>query len=193
MTGRRRFLAAGLAAAFGAVAGTAWAVVQDADDADPSGVVPPSVELVHGRAPSGASYTVSRIDASALGESGTGTFCTQITTPAGGAQGCDPVPDADGRINGQPWRPSFAQLGTDRFFTAVAPKGVTSMEIRVKGSAEATRSQSIDAGAAGMLLLVVVEGRQVTSSDPASSRDYEVHLLDANADKVHEMTMRDSR
>jgi len=191
MRGRRRFLSIGLAAAFAAAAGTAWAVSQGDDNPGPKGLVPTHGELAQGRAPSGGAYTVSRLDPAALGEPQTGAFCTRIATPAGGTQGCDPVPDADGRIHGQPWRPSFALLGADRFFTALAPKGVTTMEVQVMGEPEATRSQSIDAGAMGRLLIVVVEGPMVTSRDPASSLDYEVRLLDANGETVNEIAMSD--
>jgi hypothetical protein len=191
MSGRRRLLTIGLAAAFAAAAGTTWAVTQDGDDARPTGLVPTSGELAQGRLPSGANYTLSRIDPAALGEAPTAAFCTRITTPAGGTQGCDPVPDADGRIHGQPWRPSFALLGTDRFFTALAPEGVTAMEVHVKGEAGATRSQSIDAGSLGKLLIATVGGPMVTSRDPSSSRDYVVALLGANGETVHEVAMSD--
>jgi hypothetical protein len=189
---RTRVLPIALVAVLAAAAGTAWAVTQTGEDSGARRIVPPSGKLASGTTPSGAAYTVSRIDASAIGEPEDGTLCTQVATPAAGTRGCDPVPDADGRIHGQPWRPSFAQLGPDRFFTAVEPKGVSSMEVRVAGHGEPTRSRSIDAGAEGQLLLVVVAGRQVASSDPTSSRDYEVRLLDANGETVHKMTMSDS-
>jgi hypothetical protein len=193
-TGRRRILSVGLAAAFAVAGGTAWAVTQ-ADDPDPdrptAPPAPTSGEVAEGTAPSGGSYTVSRIDPAQFKADPTVWFCTEIVTPASGTQGCHPVPDTDGRIDGQPLRPSFALLGTDRFFSIIAPEGVTAMEVQVKGEVKATAGRSVDGGPAGKLLIAVVGGPQVTSRDPASSREYDVRLLDAHGETVREIAMSD--
>jgi hypothetical protein len=88
-------------------------------------------------------------------------------------------------------RPSYSLLATDRFFSIVAPQGVTAMEVGVKGDDEVERSRSIDVGDAGTLLLVAVGGSVVTSRDPASSRDYEVRLLGTGGETVSEFAMSD--
>jgi hypothetical protein len=190
MAGRRRLLVFGLVAALAAAGGTAWAVTQANDPPD---LPAPTAGIVtQGTAPSGASYTISRIDAQDLGEDPSKTFCIEIVTPAASAQGCAPVPDGSGLIDGQPQRPLFAQLGADRFFAAVAPRGVEAMQVRIVGEAKAAASRSLDAGSAGTLLLVTVGGRIVSSRDPSSSRDYEVRLLDANGGTVRTVAMSDS-
>jgi hypothetical protein len=187
---RRRLLVFGLVAALAAAGGSAWAVTQ-ADD--PPGLPAPTAGIVtQGTAPSGASYTISRIDAQDVGEDPTKTVCFEIVTPAASAQGCAPVPDGSGLIDGQPQRPSFAVLGADRFFAAVAPRGVKAMQVRIDREAKAAPSRSLDAGSAGTLLLVTVGGRTVDSRDPSSSRDYEVRLLDANGGTVRMVAMSDS-
>jgi hypothetical protein len=146
MTRRRRTFLVGLAAAFAVAGSTAWAVTQ-ADDPGPdrptSLPAPTSGTVAEGTAPSGGSYTVSRIDPAEFKADPTQWFCTEIVTAAAGAQGCHPVPDKDGRIDGQPLRPSFALLGTDRFFSVIAPEGVAAMEIRIKEEAKATAARSI--------------------------------------------------
>jgi hypothetical protein len=186
---RRRLLGFGLVAAGAAAGGTAWAVTH-ADNA--SDLPAPTAGIVaQGTAPSGAPYTISRIDAQQLGEDPSNAFCFEIATPAARGQGCDPVPDEAGRISGQPQRPSFALLGSDRFFTAIAPRGVEAMEVRVVGQANAARSRSLDAGSAGTLLLATVGGRKTGSRDPSASRDYELRLLDASGRSVRAVAMSD--
>lgn len=185
----RRFLVFGLVAAMAAAGGTAWAVTQ-ADNA--SDLPAPTAGIVaQGTAPSGASYAISRIDAQQGGEDPSNAFCFEIATPDASAQGCAPVPDEAGRINGQPQRPSFALIGSDRFFAAVAPRGVKAMEVAVVGQGNAATSRSIDAGAAGTLLLATVGGRKTGSRDPSASRDYEVRLLDAEGRSVRAVAMSD--
>lgn len=185
----RRLLVFGLVAAAAAAGGTAWAVTQ-ADNAP--GLPAPTAGIVaQGTAPSGAPYTISRIDAQQLGEDPSKAFCFEIATPAASGQGCDPVPDEAGLINGQPQRPSFALLGSDRFFAAVAPRGVEAMEVAIVGQGDAATSRSIDAGPAGRLLLTVVGGRMTGSRDPSASRDYEVRLLDANGRSVRTIAVSD--
>lgn len=190
MAGRRRLLGFGLVAALAAAGGTAWAVTQANDSRD---LPAPTAGIVtQGTAPSGASYTISRIDGQDLGQEPTEAVCFEIATPAASAQGCAPVPDGSGLIDGQPQRPLFAVLGADRFFAAVAPKGVEAMQVRIAGEAKAAVSRSLDAGPAGTLLLVTVGGRTVSSRDPSSSRDYEVRLLDANGATVRTVAISDS-
>jgi hypothetical protein len=130
----RGLLVLGLVAALAAAGGTAWAVTQTDDAPDlpaaTAGIV------AQGTAPSGATYTISRIDAQQVGEDPSNAFCFEISTPAASAQGCAPAPDEAGLINGQPQRPSFALLGSDRFFAAVAPRGVEAMEVRVRRAGE---------------------------------------------------------
>gem|GEM_PF-3948641 len=82
-------------------------------------------------------------------------------------------------------------LGADRFLLAVAPPGVKTMEVGIVGEAKTTSSRSLDVGAAGKLLVVMVGGPPVTSRDPASSRDYNVRLLDADGKTVQEATKSD--
>jgi hypothetical protein len=188
---RRRVIPVSLVAAFAAAGGTAWAVAQDGDPG-PARPSPTTGVLARGAAPDGAMYEVSRIDPAARGEDPLDTFCAEIRSPVAAAQGCDPVPDADGRIHGQAWRPSLALLGGTRFFTAIAPKGVSSMEVRVVGKPAGSTSRSVDAGSAGTLLIVVLSGPVVTSRDPASSREYDVRLLDADGRAVQQVTMSDS-
>jgi hypothetical protein len=196
-TGRARFLALALSALLVAAAGSAWAITRD------SGSLPITVpklttgELARGTTPSGGSWKLSGIDPVEFGDPyfaahPTEWFCTALTTSAGpGTQGCSPIPDADGRFEGKPVRPSYSLLGTDRFFTIVAPRGVVAMDVRVAGEHTATRSRSIPAGAAGQLLLVAVGGPTVTSRDPASSREYAVRLLGPGGETVSEFAMSD--
>lgn len=186
----RRLLVFGLVAALAAAGGTAaWAVSQ-ADNA-PDLPAPTAGIVAQGTAPSGATYTISRIDAQQVGEDPSKAFCFEISTPAASAQGCAPVPDEAGLINGQPQRPSFALLGSDRFFAAIAPRGVEAMDVRVVGQANAATSRSLDAGPAGTLLLATVGGRKTGSRDPSASRDYEVRLLDAKGRSVRAVAMSD--
>ena len=118
-------------------------------------------------------------------------FCTEIVTEASATRGCDPVPDAEGEFDGRPLKPSFALLGTDRFFSIIAPEGVTAMEVHIRGQATATGARSIEAGPAGKLLVALVGGPQVTSRDPSSSRDYEVRLLGSDGDTLSEFAVSD--
>jgi hypothetical protein len=185
---RRRFLTLGLAAAFAVAGGTAW--VAQGGDSSPGPPPPTSGVIAHGKAPSGAEYEIARIESSAMGHPD--AFCTEISSPAGAARGCDPVPDGDGRINGQPWRPSMSVIGSDRFFTALAPQGVTAMEVQVMGGAKAPTSRTVDAGSFGKFLVVAAPGRMVNSRDPGSSREYEVRLLDVNGGTVQQARMSDS-
>ncbi len=185
----RRLLVFGLVAAMAAAGGTAWAVSQ-ADNA-PDLPAPTAGIVAQGTAPSGATYTISRIDAQQVGEDPSKAFCFEIATPAASAQGCAPVPDEAGLINGQPQRPSFALLGSDRFLAAIAPRGVEAMEVGVVGQAKAATSRSLDAGSAGTLLLATVGGRKTGSRDPSASRDYEVRPLDAKGRSVRAVAMSD--
>src|SRR4029453_6293228 len=170
--------------------------VTQADDSGPdrptTSPVPTGGEMAEGTAPSGSGYVVSRVDPAAFDADPTHWFCTEIVTPASGAQGCHPVPDKDGRIDGQPVTPSYALLGTDRFFSVIAPEGVTAMEVRIEGQANATAARSIDAGLAGKLLVAVVGGPMVTSRDPSTSRDYELRLLGPDGETVQEFAMSDA-
>jgi hypothetical protein len=192
MADRRRLASLGLAAIITAAGGTAWAIAQDGDSQPAAGLSRPTEVLERGTIPDGDSYEVARIDPAERGLSPAESFCTQIRTPAAAAQSCNLVPDADGRIAGQPWRPSLAVLGTSRFFTTLAPEGVTAMEVQVEGEPKARTSRSIDAGPAGELLIVVFGGPMVTSRDPASSLNYEVRLRDAKGETVQQITMSDS-
>jgi len=187
----RRFLVFGLVAAVAAAGGTAWAVTQ-ADN--PPGLPAATAGIVaQGTAPSGAPYTISRIDPQQVGRDPSEAFCFEISTPGPRAQACAPVPDEAGRINGQPQRPSFALLGSDRFFVAIAPRGVDAMKVGVVGQGHAGTSRSFDAGPAGRLLLAIVGGRMTGSRDPSASRDYEVRLLDANGRSLRAIAVSDPR
>jgi hypothetical protein len=190
MGGRGRVIPLGLVAAFAVAGGTAWAVTQ-AGEPSLGGFAPTSGVVAHGIAPSGRDYTVSRIDPAQFGRNGADAFCAEIRTPVAAAQGCNPVSDANGRINGQPLRPSLALLGTDRFFTILAPEGVEAMEVRVEGQAKSWSSRSLAADSAGKLLIVPVDGPMVTSRDPTSSRRYEVRLLGANGETIREIAASD--
>jgi hypothetical protein len=172
-----------------AAGGTAWAVSQADNDSD---LPAPTAGIVaQGTAPSGASYTISRIDPQQVGEDPSDAFCFEIATPGPRAQGCDPVPDEAGLINGEPQRPSFGLLGSDRFFTAVAPRGVEAMKVAIVGQGDAGTSRSFDAGPAGRLLVAIVGGRMTGSRDPSASRDYEVRLLDAKGRSVRTIAVSD--
>jgi hypothetical protein len=195
MTSRKFILSIGLGVALAAAGGTAWAITE-ADDPGPpdrpaTGTVPTSGKVAGGRAPSGVDYTISRIDAAEFKADPNTWFCTEIVSAAASTRGCDPAPDADGRIDGEPLQPSYALLGTDRFFSMIAPDGVTAMEVQVKGQATTISARPIDAGSVGTLLVAMVGGPQVTSRDPSSSRDYEVRLLDSNGGTVSEFAVSD--
>ena len=194
MTTHRRIVSLGLAAAFVVAGGTAWAVTQ-VDDSGPDrptvAPLPTSGKVAEGKVPSGGSYTVSRLDPAAFNADPTQWFCAELATPVSATRGCDPVPDEDGSFDGKPLRPAYALLGTDRFFSLIAPQGVTAMEVRIHGQSEATAARSIDAGPAGELLLAVVGGPQVTSRDPATSRAYQVRLLGPNGETVREIAVSD--
>ena len=177
--------------------GSAWAIAQNGDPASLTVPRPTTGELARGTAPSGGTYTVSGIDPSDFGDPyfaqhPSEWFCTDLTTSSGvGTQGCSPVPDAEGRFDGKPLKPSYSLLGTDRFFSIIAPKGVTAMEVTIRGETKPASSRSIDAGSAGRLLVVAVGGPTVTSRDRSSSRDYDVELLDPNRETVHAFVMSD--
>jgi hypothetical protein len=153
--------------------------------------VPTSGKVAEGRAPSGTDYTIFRIDPAQFKADPMKWFCTEIVTEASSTRGCDPAPDAEGNFDGRPLKPSFALLGTDRFFSIIAPEGVTAMEVHVRGQSAATTSRSIEAGPGGKLLVALVGGPQVTSRDPSSSRDYEVRLLGSDDTTVSEFAMSD--
>jgi hypothetical protein len=194
MTGRKSILSFGLAAALAAAGGTAWAIAQTDDpgpDRPAAGSVPTSGKVAEGRAPSGTDYTIFRIDPVQFKADPMKWFCTEIVTEASSTRGCDPAPDAEGNFDGRPLKPSFALLGTDRFFSIIAPEGVTAMEVHVRGQSAATTSRSIEAGPGGKLLVALVGGPQVTSRDPSSSRDYEVRLLGSDDTTVSEFAMSD--
>jgi hypothetical protein len=197
MVGRTRFLVLALVALFAVAGGSAWAITQEDESPSPVVPTPTTGELARGATASGGSYTLSGIDPVEFGdpyfaEHPTEWFCSSLRTSSGpGTQGCSPVPDAEGRFNGKPLEPSYSLLGTDRFFTMVAPEGVVAMDVAVKGEAKRTSSRSIDAGAAGRLLIVTVGGPTVTSRDPSSSRDYEVRLLGQNGEVIRELALGD--
>lgn len=194
MIRRTRILSAGLIAAFAVAGGTAWAITQLDDsgpDRPPTGSAPTTGTLAEGRAPSGGDYTISRLDPAEFNADSTKWFCTEIVTSASSTQGCHPAPDPDGRIDGQPLKPSFALLGTDRFFSILAPEGVAAMEVQIKGEDKAAAAQSIDAASGRTLLVATLGGPMVTSRDPSTSRDYEVRLLDPNGQTIREITMSD--
>ena len=86
----------------------------------------------------------------------------------------------------------MSQIGAERFFSALAPEGVTAMEVQVKGEPKTAKSLAVDAGSYGRLLVVAVSGRMVSSRDPESVREYEIRLLDAGGAVVHAATMSDS-
>lgn len=186
----RRFLPLGLAVVFAVVGGTAWAFTAG-DDPDTVGPAATSGVLAQGTAPSGNDYVISRIEPAELGMDPTDMFCTEIKTSVSRTQGCELIPDRFGEA--QAVRPSMALLGTDRFITALAPKGAKAMEVAVEGQATTTASRSVDAGAAGQLLVVVVSGPPVTSRDPSTSREYKVRLLGEHGATIHETTKKDPR
>lgn len=191
MAAERRVLVIGLTVAFAVTGGAAWAVAQGGNS-EKIGFAPATEQLVRGKAPSGHEYTISRIDPSDVGEDAEGAFCTEVRTSVAAAQHCSRPADEKGQIDGQPLRPSFSLLGTDRFFSILAPKGVTSMEVTVEGDATSpATSEAIDAGPAGKLLVTKVGGPMVTSRDPSSSRDYDVRLLDASGETVLLMSVSD--
>ena len=191
MKGKRRWLSLGLAAAFAVAGGTAWAI-NEGGEAPPDGPAPTTAVLAEGTAPSGESYTISRNEPGEVGADPTEVFCTEIKTETSRTQGCELIPDRLG-VEGQQARPSMSLLGTDRFILAVAPPGVEAMEIGVGGENKTAVSQSLDAGAAGKLLVVMLSGPPVTSREPASSRDYKVRLVDGDGNTVQETTKSDPR
>jgi hypothetical protein len=134
---------------------------------------------------------ISRIDPAQFKADPAKWFCAEIVTSISGTQGCHPVPDDDGRVDGEPLKPSYALLGTDRFFSLVAPNGVTTMEVRVAGDAKSVQARAIDAGPAGKFLVATVGGPTVTSRDHASSLDYEVRLVGSDGETVRQIAMSD--
>src|ERR1700742_4116103 len=149
----RRLLLIGLVAAFAIAGGTAWAL-SDGDDSESARWLQPTGTLLKGVAPSGDKYELSFTSAAENGHDPAEAVCTELRGPESAAQGCHPVPDADGTIGGRPWRPSMATLGSDRFFLAVAPQGVSAMEVAVAGDSKAATSEAVDAGPVGRLLIV---------------------------------------
>lgn len=186
----------GLVAALAVAGGTTWAIAQD--DAGSPWPAQPSEVLAAGTAPSNSSYEIARIEPSRVGADPAEAFCFQIRTvddagqQVGRTQGCDLTADA---ADGRELRPSFTLLGTDRFFTMLAPEGVTAMEVQISGEAKApaAKSEALDAGAAGKLLVVTAGGPMVSSRNPASFQDYEVRLLGPSGEMVHEITMGNLR
>ena len=178
MTKARRVAISGLVVATGALGGSCGG--NALSDAPPPDAPRQAVGVVEqGIAPSGVTYTVTAIDPEGFGQKSGEAFCFEIATTNAKARSCAPAPDEDGLINGQPPRPSFALLGPDRFFAAIAPKAVRTMRIKPDGEVgEAATSRSIDAGVVGTLMFAVVGGRPVSSRDPSSSRDYQVELID---------------
>jgi hypothetical protein len=189
MRRRKYILSLGAAGVLAIAGGTAWAITETSDpgpDRPTAALVPTSGTVAEGRAPSGASYTISRIDAAQFKADPMRWFCAEIVTETSSTRGCDPAPDA-----GLPLRPSYGLLGTDRFFSIIAPPHVTAMEVQIRGEATTTAARSIDADPVGTLLVAVVGGPQVTSRDPSSSRDYVVRLLSSNGDTVSELAVSD--
>jgi hypothetical protein len=178
MTKARAVAISGLVVATGALGGACGG--EATSDAPPPDASRQAVAVVEqGIAPSGVTYTVTAIDPEGRGQKSGEAFCFEIATTNGEARICTPAPDEDGLINGQPPRPSFALLGPDRFFAAIAPKGVRTMRIKPDGEVgAAATSRSIDAGVVGTLMFTVVGGPPVSSRDPSSSRDYQVELID---------------
>jgi hypothetical protein len=190
MLRKRRLPVLGFVAVFAAVGGTSWAISQD-NDRGPEGFVTPTRVLAKGSAPSGLDYSISHLDPGEFGKDSTEALCIMIKTRVAATQGCELAPDEDGLIDGQPFRPSISLLGADRFFTTLAPAGVTSMEVTTVGEGKAASSQSIDAGSVGRLLVVHVGGPVVSSRDPESSRQYDVRLLDADGNTVRRANASD--
>lgn len=195
MPGKQIALVLGLVAALAVAGGTTWAIAQD--DGSSPWPAPTNDVLAVGTAPSKSSYEIATIDPSVVDADPAKLFCFQIRTEDGGkqvgrTQGCSPAADA---IDGRELRPGYSLLGTDRFFTMLAPEGVSSMEVSVDGNAGTgvARSEALDAGALGKLLVVMVGGPQVTSRDPASFQDYEIRLLDASGKTVREIDAGDLR
>jgi hypothetical protein len=163
------------------VAGVALAVVGD----DGRDVIAPVTTLgvvAGGTAPSGKPYTVSRIDA---GRDST-MFCSETSMAEASAQGCQPIPDEDGQVGGRPLSPSLRLLGTDRFISVLAPKGVDGMRVTTPGSdAPDVSAHAIEVDGAGRLLLATVGGAPVTSDAPDPERV--VQLLDSRGRVVQEL------
>jgi len=193
MTRRNRILPLLLAGTFAVAGGTAWAVTQ-ADDSAPDRPTTPPVptgKVAAGTAPSGDTYTVSRLDPAQFKADPATWFCREIVTQAASSSACDPVADKNLEIDGQPLKPSFSLLGTNRFLTMLAPDRVASMELQVTGEDKTVTAKSVDAGALGTLFVAVVGGPQVTSRDPSTSRHYAVRLLGSDGQTLREITMSD--
>ena len=195
MPGRQGVLWLALAAAVVVSGGTTWAIGQD--EGTSPWPAPPTGVLATGTAPSKSSYEIAAIDPKTVDVDPSEAFCFQIRTEDGGeqvgrSQGCAPTVEA---IGGQEMRPSYTLLGADRFFTMLAPEGVTSMEVEVKNAAGTAlaRSQALDAGELGKLLVVITGGPRVTSRDPSTFQDYEIRLLDGSGKTVDAIPMGDLR
>lgn len=184
----------GLVAAVAVAGGTTWAIAQD--DASPQWPVPTTKVLATGTAPSDNSYEVAHIDPESAGADPAKAFCYQIRVAdsdgrqVGRTQGCDLTAKA---LDGQELRPSYTLLGSDRFFTILAPEGVTAMEVRIKGDTEAAKSRTIDTGTVGKLLMVTVGGPIISSRNAASFQDYDVRLLGPDGETVDEIPMGESQ
>lgn len=184
----------GLVAAIAVAASATWAIAQD--NAKPSWPVPTSDVLAKGLTPSQHTYEITKIEADSVGADPSDAFCFQIRTMDGDAQvgrtqGCNLAAHA---LDGREMRPSYTVLATDRFITLLAPAGVETMEVSIKGDPRvAVTSEGIPTGETGKLLVVMVGGPMVTSRDPKSFQEYEVRLLDAKGNVVHTMETGDSR
>lgn len=102
-------------------------------------------------------------------------FCYEIATKAAKAQGCTPIPDANGEFEGKPVKAGLALLGTDRFVTILAPDGVKTMHVSTDGG-NTEKARSVDVAGVGRLLVAAVGGPPVTSEAPDAERS--VQFLD---------------
>lgn len=171
-----------VSAAFLGVAGVALALVKDDDESLPEVPAPVVGVLAEGIAPSGSPYTVSQVD----GKAGSTMFCYEISTKVASAQGCQPVPDADGQYEGRPVKSGRTLLGTDRFISTLAADDVETMRVTTTGSDTVT-ARSIDVDGVGRLLIAPIGGPPVTSDTPDADRT--VQFLDSEGHVVREESL----
>lgn len=172
-----------VAAAVLGVAGVAVAIVQTGEE-NPTPPFPVGEELLRDVAPSGDPLTVSRVETKLDGD----PFCYEISTGLGGSQGCQLLPDENGLYDGRPIAPGWLQLGTDRFVTIIAPKGVDGMRVSTPGSeTPSVEARAIPVDNVGRLLLATFSGPPVTSERPEPA--HRVELIDSNGQVVREVTV----
>jgi hypothetical protein len=157
------------------VAGVAFAV--GLEDDDPAPKLPrATTTLAEGQASDGK-YTISAVDT----EPDSTMFCFEIATERQRGHGCVPVPPA-GDLDAEALMPRRTLLGTDRFASLLAPKGVEGMRVVDPGGEVIAEARAVSIERFGQLLVATWGGEIVTSRRPDPDRTLE--LIDEHGEVV---------